>query len=353
MDPELGRFVSADPTIQHPYDPQDFNRYAYARNNPVKYIDPTGYGWLKSFFRAFVGGFIGALLTAMNIPAPIAFAISGALTGAIFGAIDGGLNGALRGALFGGISGAAFGFIGLNPGFAGLAMAAGATYAGITGGVEGLANFAAGMAGGATGSYTGNSFAQGLKYSNSPPPPPKTKGQADADNKDASGDFGGGGDKSRKDGGDLNKQEYAKRSSQRHSTPHFKQKAYRIEGWSASGGIPVKGPGGKALAGTYGEYKITDMVSGESANYREIGGGIGLGASFKKIDQSFLSSIQDVGGFSSSSTSTGLTVAVFKLETSTNMNLPSSVSNVFTGANGIAVGVEINAITHSRFELVE
>ncbi|MBI4446208.1 MAG: hypothetical protein HY645_09905 [Acidobacteria bacterium] len=46
-DPLTGRFISPDPTIQKVYDPQDLNRYAYARNNPLRYVDPTGLGWKK------------------------------------------------------------------------------------------------------------------------------------------------------------------------------------------------------------------------------------------------------------------------------------------------------------------
>lgn len=42
-DPELGRFISADPLVQFPYDPQSYNRYSYVLNNPLKYTDPTGY----------------------------------------------------------------------------------------------------------------------------------------------------------------------------------------------------------------------------------------------------------------------------------------------------------------------
>jgi len=42
-DPVIGRFVSADSLIQDFYDPQALNRYAYARNNPLKYIDPQGH----------------------------------------------------------------------------------------------------------------------------------------------------------------------------------------------------------------------------------------------------------------------------------------------------------------------
>ena len=41
----LGRFTSADPVMSAPErlrDPQQFNRYAYARNSPLRYLDPTG-----------------------------------------------------------------------------------------------------------------------------------------------------------------------------------------------------------------------------------------------------------------------------------------------------------------------
>ena len=41
----LGRFVSPDPIVPNVLDPQAFNRYAYARNNPVRYVDPTGQRW--------------------------------------------------------------------------------------------------------------------------------------------------------------------------------------------------------------------------------------------------------------------------------------------------------------------
>jgi len=41
-DPQLGRFVQADSIIPSPGNGQDFNRYAYVLNNPVRYVDPTG-----------------------------------------------------------------------------------------------------------------------------------------------------------------------------------------------------------------------------------------------------------------------------------------------------------------------
>jgi hypothetical protein len=42
-DPELGRFMSADPFVQAPYNSQSYNRYSYVFNNPLSFTDPTGY----------------------------------------------------------------------------------------------------------------------------------------------------------------------------------------------------------------------------------------------------------------------------------------------------------------------
>jgi RHS repeat-associated protein len=42
-DPTLGRFLTPDPNVQFIADPQSFNRYSYVLNNPLRYIDPTGY----------------------------------------------------------------------------------------------------------------------------------------------------------------------------------------------------------------------------------------------------------------------------------------------------------------------
>ena len=42
-DPVLGNFLSPDPFVQAPANPQNYNRYGYALNNPLKYTDPTGY----------------------------------------------------------------------------------------------------------------------------------------------------------------------------------------------------------------------------------------------------------------------------------------------------------------------
>ena len=42
-DPVLGLFISADTIIPNPGNPLDMDRYMYVRNNPLKYIDPSGH----------------------------------------------------------------------------------------------------------------------------------------------------------------------------------------------------------------------------------------------------------------------------------------------------------------------
>ena len=41
-DPQLGRFLSPDNYVQMPDNSQNFNRYSYCLNNPLKYTDPSG-----------------------------------------------------------------------------------------------------------------------------------------------------------------------------------------------------------------------------------------------------------------------------------------------------------------------
>jgi RHS repeat-associated protein len=42
FDPEIGRFMSVDPVRFMESNPLTFNRYAYANNNPYKFVDPDG-----------------------------------------------------------------------------------------------------------------------------------------------------------------------------------------------------------------------------------------------------------------------------------------------------------------------
>ena len=41
--PQIGRFVSPDTMVPEPGNPQSYNRYAYVRNNPMNFTDPSGH----------------------------------------------------------------------------------------------------------------------------------------------------------------------------------------------------------------------------------------------------------------------------------------------------------------------
>ena len=62
-DPQLGRFITPDWHIPNSLNPQDFNRYSYARNNPIKYEDPTGnFPFLGALI---IGAIIGGIANAI------------------------------------------------------------------------------------------------------------------------------------------------------------------------------------------------------------------------------------------------------------------------------------------------
>lgn len=62
-DPEIGRFLQADPIIQEPLNGQNYNRYAYVQNNPLSYTDPTGFSWWTKWRRPIIG-----LIAAIAVP---------------------------------------------------------------------------------------------------------------------------------------------------------------------------------------------------------------------------------------------------------------------------------------------
>ncbi|MFW2174622.1 RHS repeat domain-containing protein [Acinetobacter guillouiae] len=65
-DPQIGRFISADPNIDGADDTQGYNRYAYVRNNPGSSMDPSGYGWLSKAFKSFTGFLKDAFTTVAD-----------------------------------------------------------------------------------------------------------------------------------------------------------------------------------------------------------------------------------------------------------------------------------------------
>ena len=119
-DPVLGRFLSPDPYVPDGSYSQDFNRYSYARNNPMIYTDPDG-EWIHIVIGAVIGGAVNLTVKAFQ----------GKINSWGDGFAAFGI-GAAAGALGAATGGAAF-------------LAAG-------GGAAGAGGFVAGMAGGMVGS---------------------------------------------------------------------------------------------------------------------------------------------------------------------------------------------------------
>ena len=63
-DPLLGRFLQPDPYIQNPEGTQNFNRYSYALNNPLRYTDESGESIvLAAVAGVIIGGYFGGVLS--------------------------------------------------------------------------------------------------------------------------------------------------------------------------------------------------------------------------------------------------------------------------------------------------
>ena len=45
-DPYISQFLSPDPFVQDPTNTQNYNRFSYVLNNPLKYTDPSGYNYI-------------------------------------------------------------------------------------------------------------------------------------------------------------------------------------------------------------------------------------------------------------------------------------------------------------------
>ena len=150
-DPELGRFIQADSIVPSPGDPQALNRYAYARNNPVRYTDPSGHGFID-FLKQAIGLVVGALVGIATFGAgiPLAAAIGvGSFTAVTTNAL---ISGVPVGQAF------ALGAV------AGLAGGVGAHFALGAGAAKGAAIGAAvgGAAGAASAAITGSDLGRGF-----------------------------------------------------------------------------------------------------------------------------------------------------------------------------------------------
>ena len=78
-DPQLGRFLSADPFVQDASNLQALNPYSYVQNNPLSFMDPTGH-FLSGLFKA-IGHFFSSIFRAIE------HAIKAVLSSSIFRAV--------------------------------------------------------------------------------------------------------------------------------------------------------------------------------------------------------------------------------------------------------------------------
>ena len=77
-DPELGRFLQADPFVQAPDNSQSLNRYSYVLNNPLSYTDPSGF-----FFKSLVTSVIQTVFTIAGCSVPGANVVTCATTATV------------------------------------------------------------------------------------------------------------------------------------------------------------------------------------------------------------------------------------------------------------------------------
>ena len=159
-DPAAGRFLSPDPVVQSAHDGQAHNRYAYARNNPLKYVDPSGHifkriaRFARKHARTIASIAATVALSAVGLPLIAASALVAGLSTLAAG---GGLGDALLSAAFAAAAAGLSRWIGGR----GLGrLQAHAAHGLAQGGVSRLAggSFRAGFWGGSVGHWAGGGF---------------------------------------------------------------------------------------------------------------------------------------------------------------------------------------------------
>jgi hypothetical protein len=89
QDSITGRFLSPDPTVPDRTDPQSYNRYSYARNNPLTRIDPSGFDDYKDYVDANAANgngtasWGGTVVVPGSTPAPPSFSTAASMLSVI------------------------------------------------------------------------------------------------------------------------------------------------------------------------------------------------------------------------------------------------------------------------------
>ncbi|MBV7330176.1 RHS repeat-associated core domain-containing protein [Chloroflexi bacterium TSY] len=169
-DPDIGRFLSADPFVQFPKNLQSLNRYSYAQNNPLSYTDPTGFflkklvkkigrvfrkvtKWVKENWRTVAAITVAAVTGYVTLDALGSKMLESKILAGAAGGFAGGFvasGGDVNAAFIGGLSGAAFAFVG------------GSTIFGEIGAIGPERVIAHGVVGGITNEAQGGKFATGF-----------------------------------------------------------------------------------------------------------------------------------------------------------------------------------------------
>lgn len=179
--PSIGRFLSPDPVVGDASDPAAWNAYAYCRNNPTSYVDPSGRSFWKIFAAVLATIAIIAVVVIVSVvtfgvasPGAVALGVGGISVtwGAVFaatviGVVAGGVIGGIAASRAGGdagdivlgvlVGGAVGGWAAFGAAFAGPAVAGGL---GLTGGTVGAGAVAGGVSGAINGAAMG--FASGF-----------------------------------------------------------------------------------------------------------------------------------------------------------------------------------------------
>lgn len=132
-DPYIGLFISPDNFVQEPLNSQNFNRYTYCLNNPLKYTDPSGELWQLIAGAAILGGIWNLATNFENIHSASQF-VSYFGVGAVAGVLSAGFGSEVN-----------------------VAMAGGTIASGLAGSVIGISStgFLSGMIAGSTSGFAG------------------------------------------------------------------------------------------------------------------------------------------------------------------------------------------------------